>query len=686
MTDPVPLSAIDWSALSPADPVTEMALVAKFTDFGVIVTDDRARALWVNQGFERLTGYSLDEVRGTVPGHLLQGPDTDPETVAYMRSKIAAGEGFNADVLNYRKDGSSYWINIEVRPILDETGRAQRFIAIEWDVTAKREADERVRRAREDAEAFAEALAYSRQQLEMIIHGADLGEWIWDIDTQEISVNHEWLEALGVTIEPTGSLETILTHVHASHRERIVHAGHDLAENDQIDIEFQLVDGNRPVWLLARGRAVAFDEQGRPQRLMGTLLDISERKHIEDQLRSERELMSNILATIPHAVYWKDTDGRYLGCNETFAASVGLSTPDAVIGLSDADIFPIEVAADRHRIDQEVLLSGRPFFDTEETSVSADGRRRSLLASRVPIRDHTDQVSGVLGVFTDVSAMKDLESKLAAATRLEAIGQLAAGIAHEINTPMQYIGDNIQFLRKAFDRLETIAADLSAFSSTPDDALPGAVADLLTRAETLKLDFLRSRIPRSIDQALEGVEAVSRIVRAMKDFSNPGTELMQPVDLNEAIATTLTVCRNEWKYVAEIETDLDPSLPTIPALPGELNQVLLNIVVNAAHAIEGSHDQGAMGTITVRTRSTDDHVMVSIGDDGGGIPAAIRDKIFEPFFTTKPVGKGSGQGLAITHQIVVTRHGGSIEVDSVEGEGTTFTVRLPRHTAVAEVA
>jgi PAS domain S-box-containing protein len=689
-TEPTANTWIDaGSALEYADPVSEMALVAKYTDFGVIITDAQARALWANPGFERLTGYSASEIIGQVPGHILQGPDTDPETVAFMRSKIAAGEGFNVDILNYRKDGTPYWLNVEVRAVRSEDGSVQRFIAVESDITVRRTAEARILASRQEAEAFAEALAHSRQQLEMILHGADLGEWIWDVETRELNVNHDWLESIGVSIGYDADLEGILDRVHEPHRQRIRKAGlgADELASGQIEIEFQLAGTNDPpTWLLARGRAVSFDENGRPLRLMGTLLDISQRKFIEEELRSERSLIAKILATIPHAVYWKGADGRYLGGNETFAALAGVGSTAEVVGASEDDLFHPEVAEQQRRIATEVLSSGRPSLDSDEVFVDATGVRRAVLASRVPMHDAAGRVSGMVGVFTDVTAIKDLESQLAASGRLEAIGQLAAGIAHEINTPMQYIGDNIQFLKKAFDRLDEVVAGLNGLGESRSDALGAELASLMARAQELKLDFLRSRIPRSIEQSLEGVEAVSRIVRAMKDFSNPGTETMEPVDLNESVNTALTVCRNEWKYVAEIERDLAEDLPTVPALPGELNQVLLNIVVNAAHAIEDAKSNGEMGSIRVRTWSDDQSAFFSVADDGGGIPDTIRDRIFDPFFTTKTVGRGSGQGLAICRQIVVNRHGGAIDVDSTPGVGTTFTIRLPLDAHVVESA
>jgi signal transduction histidine kinase len=195
------------------------------------------------------------------------------------------------------------------------------------------------------------------------------------------------------------------------------------------------------------------------------------------------------------------------------------------------------------------------------------------------------------------------------------------------------------------------------------------------------VDYLRGEIPRAIGESLAGVERVSTIVRAMKDFSHPGTEEKTPVDLNRAIESTITVARNEWKYVAELETSFDASLPPVPCLPGEFNQVVLNLIVNAAHAIAAKSSE-AKGRIQVRTRRDAGWADIRVTDSGTGIPEKVRRRIFEPFFTTKEVGKGTGQGLAIARSVVVDKLGGTISFETETGRGTTFIVRLPL--AIAE--
>jgi signal transduction histidine kinase len=274
-----------------------------------------------------------------------------------------------------------------------------------------------------------------------------------------------------------------------------------------------------------------------------------------------------------------------------------------------------------------------------------------------------------------------MEHELARAQRLESIGQLAGGIAHEINTPNQYIGDNACFLQEAFGDLQGVIDALRRLMRSARDGVAGG--QLQTRMEAALRDadlaYLEQEIPRAIAELREGVEHVARIVRAMKDFSSAETREKTPTDVNRAIESTLMVCRNEWRYVAEAVTDLDPDLPLVSCVPGELNEVILNLVLNAVQAIREAPTCGAAarGTITVRTRRLAAGVEIRVEDTGTGISETIRDRIFDPFFTTKDVGKGTGQGLAIAHAIVVKNHGGTIVFETEPGRGTRFVVRLP---------
>jgi signal transduction histidine kinase len=290
-----------------------------------------------------------------------------------------------------------------------------------------------------------------------------------------------------------------------------------------------------------------------------------------------------------------------------------------------------------------------------------------------------DEVVCHVGTIDDVTARREVEQETRQAQKLEAVGQLAAGIAHEINTPIQFVGDNTRFLQDAFGDLRTAIgkceAVVAAAEAGPVD--PALLREVRQTLETADVAYLEEEVPKALAQTLEGVKRVATIVRAMKDFAHADTGEKLPADLNAALDSTITVARNELKYVADVETDF-ATLPPVECQLGELNQVFLNLLINAAHAI-GDVVKGttARGTIRVRTRQEGDTVLIAIGDTGAGIPEEIRAKVFDPFFTTKEVGRGTGQGLAIARSIVIDKHGGALSFESEVGRGTTFFIRLP---------
>jgi signal transduction histidine kinase len=286
------------------------------------------------------------------------------------------------------------------------------------------------------------------------------------------------------------------------------------------------------------------------------------------------------------------------------------------------------------------------------------------------------------GMTENITERKLLRNQVLQTQKLESVGQLAAGIAHEINTPTQYIGDNVRFLKDAFQELKSLLATYERLSAAIDgnSLMHDKVQELAATVKTTDAAFLLEEIPKAIEQTLEGVSRVSTLVSAMKEFSHPGTKEKVPVDLNHAIESTITVARNEWKYVADMETDFDSTLPPISCQPGEFNQVILNLIVNAAHAIGDvtGKESGVKGTIKVQTRNCAEWAEIRIQDTGSGIPENVRARIFDPFFTTKEIGKGTGQGLAIARSVMVDKHGGSIHFETELGKGTTFIVRLPK--------
>jgi two-component system, NtrC family, sensor kinase len=263
------------------------------------------------------------------------------------------------------------------------------------------------------------------------------------------------------------------------------------------------------------------------------------------------------------------------------------------------------------------------------------------------------------------------------AQKLESVGRLAAGVAHEINTPIQFIGDSVYFLRDAILGLVQLLEFYRAMTHSGEAALSETSLQELAQAEEdADVSYLVDHVPGAIDRALDGVKRVASIVQAMREFAHPDLVEMGPADLNRALRSTLEVARNEYKYLADVEVALG-DIPQVICHVGDLNQVFLNLIINAVHAIVDLNAEGQRGKIKVLTFQEGEHVTIQISDSGCGIPAEIQDKIFDPFFTTKEVGRGTGQGLAIARAIVVEKHRGSLTFESKPNQGTTFSIRLP---------
>jgi two-component system, NtrC family, sensor kinase len=311
----------------------------------------------------------------------------------------------------------------------------------------------------------------------------------------------------------------------------------------------------------------------------------------------------------------------------------------------------------------------------DEMEILVEQRTLELTSANHTLRDEIEQRKAM------EHERQLMESQLRQAQKLESIGQLAAGIAHEINTPTQYVGDNTHFIEESWDTLAKVLHSheklyLALEERSITDELTAEAGQLLKGAG---LDYFYQQIPEAIKAILEGVDRVTKVVCAMKEFAHPGSAEKVPSDLNRAIETTITVAQNEWKYIADLGLDLDSTLPLVPCFLDGFNQSILNLVVNAAHAIgDVVKDQpGRKGRITIQTRHDGENVEIRVSDNGTGIPEAARPHVFEPFFTTKGVGNGSGQGLSIVYGSIVKKHGGDIRYETESGKGTTFVLRLP---------
>ena len=361
------------------------------------------------------------------------------------------------------------------------------------------------------------------------------------------------------------------------------------------------------------------------------------------------------------------------------------SSSDGIVVVDDAGVvlFMNPYAESLFGYEPDVAI-GEPFAadvtpgQTTEIDVTSD---RGV--ARVEIRTVTTGWKGGsahLALLRDITERRALEQQLAQAQKLESVGQLSAGIAHEINTPIQFISDNTRFLQRAFERLIGVSdsyRELLAEAKT--DSVPQAAIERVEAAEGATVaKAMREEMTEAFVDSLDGLDQVSRIVHAMRSFSHPASNERAECDLNKVVESAIAISRNEWKDVAEIETALDADLPPVAAVPGDLNQVTLNLITNAAHAIAESERRGeGRGTITVTTRQDEQWVEIGVSDTGDGIAEAIRHRVFDPFFTTKAVGQGTGQGLAISRALIVDRNRGTLDFETVAGMGTTFVVRLP---------
>lgn len=434
------------------------------------------------------------------------------------------------------------------------------------------------------------------------------------------------------------------------------------------------------------GYSCAPIRQGREIRgTVVTFADITERKQAEEALREAKERAervardkARILAAVKAFFIGLDDNGIVIEWTPAAERVLGLQTI-SVLGRPFASL-PIEWCWDT--INGAIDQCRRTLRGVTLDNIPVQVPDRPGAVVKLTVVSVLDDLSiGVVIMGEDVTERLHLEREMANAQKWEAIGQLAAGIAHEINTPTQYIGDNLRFLRDAFGDLSGLLERYAALRTSARMGMPltEQLDEIDTASAQMDLGYVIKEIPSAIQQALEGTERVTTIVRAMKDFAYPDSGEKTLVDLNKAIQSTVTVSRNEWKYVANLLTDLDPELPPVLCLAGPFNQVILNLIVNAAHAIAEvvKHGNGEKGTITVSSRRVDDWVEIRVSDTGTGIPEAIRGKIFDPFFTTKEVGKGTGQGLAIARSVVVDKHGGTIRFETEVGKGTTFIIRLP---------
>jgi len=787
-------------------------------------SDSEGNIRFLNRAFRRFCGISLDKVESRAWLSAIHLSDAPAYITAFQRA-IREQASFSAEARFRRTDGEWRLLGSRAEPRFSSSGEFLGHIGLSADIT-ERIQDEKSRQF--------------ELMLNRAIHDETLeGILVVNNAGRVVSYNKRFLEIFRLPDSASPSqlpgdgtgpsdqplLQAVLNQIESQEAdaERIRELESHPEEEERSEV--RLKDGRT----LERHSTGLRDEHGDYLGRVWFTRDITAHKQAQASLKNakdlaeeansrlrdeqtiienERNMLHALIDNIPDYIYVKDCESRFVLANSSVARLMGAEKPETLLGKTDFDFYPPEIARGFYEDEQEMMRSGEPIFNQEERNVDSTGREFHILSTKVPLRDGEgriigvagigrditirkrmenalheaernyrgifdnaivgifqstpsgrfltvnssmastcgydspdemiasitdiarqfyvdpnrrkefislmDQLSGVLsfeceafrkdgrkiwlsmsvrtifqdgevvryeGMCEDITERKQLRGQLLQAQKLESVGHLAAGIAHEINTPTQYIGDNVRFMKDAFQDMKHLLAHYERMLMLAKSGAltPESIWEIEEAVNHADAGYLLAEIPKAVDQTLEGVARVSTIVGAMKEFSHPGTKEKIPVDLNHSIASTITVARNEWKYVADLETEFDPALPPILCLPGELNQVILNLIVNAAHAIADvvHHGGPEKGMIRVQTLNLPEWAEIRVQDTGSGIPEEIRTKIFDPFFTTKEIGKGSGQGLAIAHSVIVDKHAGTIHFETKTGSGTTFIIRLP---------
>jgi PAS domain S-box-containing protein len=664
----------------------------------VAVTDVEGRITYVNNKFCAVSRYSREGLVGQ-DHRVLNSGFHAREFFAGMYRTISKGQVWHGEIRNRTKDNAIYWLNTTIVPFLGTGGKPQQYIAISTDIT--------------ELKSIEQALRENEQRFRQLAESLPQLIWTCQPDGPCDFLSAQWVAYTGVPASEQMGYNW-LKQVHPDDQARLKDAWESaVAAGARFHTEFRIRGHDGGYRWFETSAMPLRNSEGRIVKWFGSNTDVEEYKRAQaeisklnaeleqrvtkrtaelqqavGQLAYERDLLETLMGNSPDYIYFKDRDSRFLRCSNTLAARFGRRTEE-VVGKTDFDFFDEEHARPAFEDEQEIIRTGKPLVGRVEKEVIKNGGQVTwALTNKMPLRNKAGEVIGTFGISRDITAIKEaeqgrqlMELQLRQAQKLEAIGQLAAGIAHEINTPTQYVGDNTRFLKDSFD---SIARALQSYegllrAAKANTITPELIAQMEQTLAANDLGYLFEQIPAAIRESLEGVDRVAKIVRAMKEFSHPGGKEKVPADLNKAIETTVTVARNEWKYVADLNFELDPKLPAVPCFLGEFNQVILNLIVNAAHAIGDvvKQNPGSKGVITISSRHDGEFVEVRVKDTGTGISEANRPRIFEPFFTTKDVGKGTGQGLSIIYGSIVKKHGGTVTFESEVGKGTTFILRLP---------
>ncbi len=669
------------------------SFAASAQDAIVLLDSEGAISYW-NDAAERIFGYSSQEILGKKADEVLvpeQYREAFREGFLHFRPDgEATATGNRLELIALRKNGSEFPVEISVSALQLRKKRA--ILGSLRDISERKQAEAALVRYAQDLEAsqaaqirHAEELARSVEEL---AHERDLLRTLMDNIPDAICfkdaggrytrVNSAQARLMGLksSAEAVGKRDLDFfspedaQRYHEAER-KVLETGEPLIGN----LEMRPDAGGIVRWV-SNTEVPVKDAQGKVTGIVGVARDVTEWRSAAEALRQSEERYRELIENASDIVYTSDLEGYLTSLNRVGRQLLGYSPKQ----VAELDIWQLVDSKhwDQLKTGRQRLLAGEADVHMEVEVKAQDGRRVMLdVKPRLVFED--GKAVGVQGIGRDITGRDVAELELRHAQKLESVGRLASGIAHEINTPIQFVGDNTRFVQDSFDSLSALLGKYQELrdAAASEAALAETLASVRQVEEETDCAYLLEEIPKALSQTLEGVTRVATIVRAMKEFAHPESKEMAAADLNKALQSTLTVARNELKYVADVDVELG-EIPPVVCNVGDLNQVFLNLLVNAAHAIadvvKGSGDKGK---IRVHTATEGDTVLIAISDTGSGIPEAIRTRVFDPFFTTKEVGRGTGQGLAIARSVVVERHRGTLTFDSEVGKGTTFYIRLP---------
>jgi PAS domain S-box-containing protein len=619
-----------------------LARIAAEGATALILTDADERVVWVNDAFVASSGYTLDEMRGRRPAEMLQGPGTDPAVRARMAAAIRAGEPITDDILNYRKDGSQVWISMSIRPLRDADGRIVGFHASQADITDRKRAELRLERARE--------------RLSDILEGTRAGTWEWNVQTGETRHNERWAEICGYTLAELAPL-SINTWAALAHPDDLVASNrlleaHFRGDSAYYDCITRMRHKNGAwVWVHDRGKVTEWTPDGLPLWVAGTHIDVTEMIQAAEALRGARDQAQRYLDTVQSVLVALDTAGRVTMLNRAGCELLGVDADD-VLGTEWFSRFtPPAPGVSSPRDSIAALLSGvadvdraAAFFEAELTA--EDGSRRLMRWHNALLTDASGAIIGTLSSGEDVTELRTLERQANRRQRLEAIGTLAGGIAHDLNNALTPIVLGTESLR---DRDE----DAEQF-------IPVIEASARRATQMVRQLLLFARGSGGVHQAVD-VGDIAREVHQMASATFP-----KDITLSVRIAD---------------------ALPKVLGDATQLHQVLLNLALNARDAITERGtisidvateqvDETPTGHVSPTPESFGEYVVVTVADTGSGIPEDAIERIFDPFYTTKRPDAGTGLGLSTVHGLVRGHHG-FLSVESQPSRGATFRVYLP---------